>query len=296
MPLVIDAPPPPPEFCSAPRGLRAEGDVGRPHRHRRGPRWLPVALAAAIGCAAVLGGGLWANGSTKGGDPRVEAVAAALDLRPGEVHATAWRFRPGLSGTRIAADVSGVGLVELNATSNELDQVIYDHRLGTPAGTLVGESAALATGTRFAARHFNGFGGLAHRSTEFIDHGSFAEYRITWQARQGQAWLPTQNVAGVNARTGEIAYFWSDRVAATAGTVPRVTAAAARDTAVRVARLGSKAQASLPVLEVTLTPSGQRLVWAVSVHPRASSQPHIARAAIAWIDAQTGEAVLQATT
>jgi hypothetical protein len=143
-------------------------------------------------------------------DARTLAVASWLGM--GTLHDQGWRLISDQAGNRYQTHISGVGLVEVDAATNEVDEVIFDGRLQSAGRTAIASAEARNTAEGFARQHFRGFDGLTLRGSSSVNHGTFREVRIDWQAGRGAAWLPTRVTVGVNAATGEVAYYWSERV------------------------------------------------------------------------------------
>jgi hypothetical protein len=249
---------------------------------------------------ALLGMGLLAGASaaaatfqahastTAAGSPDSRAVAVAHWLGMASVPRSAWTLATDLAGPRYQSHVPGVGLVELDATTQEVDEVIFDSQLTGSTAHRISEASATAAAEAFARQHFTGFDGLVERSDTYVDHGAFQEYRTTWQARQGEAWLPTAVTVGINSDTGRAAYYWSRRVPLTlTSTTAQVTAAAAKAAAIAVVHTAG-AVASEPNLEVVLTGAGQRLVWVTEVRGARSAGVQMPLYEVAWTDAQSG--------
>jgi len=293
---VLLAPPP----LSAPGvsevGLVAgsPADVGR---YRRRRCWIAgvTTVAVTLGAASLLvtAGGAVASRSPKLGWEAV-AVARALAVPASSVHVTSWKRIDTATGQRYDADVAGVGIVQLDAVTHELDEVVYEDHLVGARGSEVTSAGAALVARHFAEAHMRGFGSLTARPIEHLDHGAFSEYRLVWQAQQAGAWLPTQVAVGVNARTGVIAYFAADRVAVAEPPAARVSAAQARSVALRTAGAAGRVVEADPELGVVVTTAGrQELVWSLRI-TAAQSAPHVSQSQIVWVDAVTGRARIAA--
>ncbi|MGI8609474.1 MAG: hypothetical protein ACR2MY_09645 [Candidatus Dormibacteria bacterium] len=244
------------------------------------------------GAAVIAAGSLAAVAI--GGRASIATPPASLDSRTvalnhfiggAGLHDDGWRLVSDQAGGRYKTQVSGVGLVEVDAVTHEVDEVIFDGRLSSIPGTPIALTQAESTAGSFARAHFAGFGALAPRGTTLVDHGVFREYRSTWQARQGQASLPSQVAVGVNATTGQVAYYWSQRLAVTVSTQPKVSAAAALRSAQGLAE-GLTASAA-PDLEVAVREGHQQLVWVTTFTRNYSSGLHVSDNRVVWTDAQT---------
>jgi hypothetical protein len=253
--------------------------------------------ARALGLFTLVAGtltGLIAHGAIAGHatsppvDPRSLAVAHSLGLA--SVPSVDWRSVDSSAGARYQAHVPGIGIVEVDPVTHELDEVVYDAALARPTGETMSADAAYPIARAFAARHFGDFDRLVSRSSETVDHGVFSEVRITWQARAGSTWLPIKVVVGVNSRSGRLAYYWSERIPTWVGTVPKVTAAQAIADALSAAGVGSNATADTPSLEVMPTASGEHLVWITEVTKAEPTGFHVPQTAVVWVDAVSGQA------
>ena len=218
-------------------------------------------------------------------DARTVAVASWLGTSS-TLHDQGWRLVPDQAGSRYQTHISGVGLVEVDAVTNEVDEVIFDGRLQSQAGQAVPASQAQTTATGFARQHFRGFDGITLRGTTTEDHGTLREVRIDWQARRGETWLPTKVAVGVNASTGQVAYYWSERVPLRVSAAPSVSAAAALQNA-RAAAEGLSV-VSGPTLEVTVQNGAQHLVWITDMTRTYSTGVHVPDNRVVWTDALTG--------
>lgn len=271
-----------------------------PSPHRKSPGWVVLlALGSGIAVLGALVFALVGWPAHKGQDWRVQTVASALDAKPDQLDLSEWRTVPTISGSRLQATVTGVGVVEVDPRSRELTELIFEKALTKgPVGD-IGFDAAGDTARSFAARHFPGFSTLQLHSTTSIDHVSFKEHRVLWQAQEGQAWLPSQVAVGVNAETGAVAYYWSQRVPLTVETTASITADQASRVATAAAGLGSKTKVETPELRVELTgrpTPTQRLVWVVPVRATGQLGPHVSRSVLVWVDALSGQGEIWART
>jgi hypothetical protein len=249
-----------------------------------------IALGAGlVGVAAVVTVSL-SRAHAAGTNPApldAQTLAAGKWLNVNLGFNPAWRPVTGAAGTRYQAYLAGVGLVEVDAATDEVDEVIYDSQLQSGAGkAVVPTGQATSTAAAFAQQHFAGFDSLTQQSATLLDHGSFREIRIQWQQRDGEAWLPTELAVGVNAATGHVAYFWSERVPVTINTVPAVTAAQALAAAGQTAP--GLAVVSGPDLEVHVQGVQQHLVWVTRLAKQYTSGVHVPDNRVVWTDAQTG--------
>jgi len=279
--------------CSADLGALPGGRPGNgTPKPRRSGRWATVALAlTAVGAGALLlstGGATTAQQTSPAGW-EATAVAHALGLPILDVHVTGWRMIDTATGQRYDADVAGVGIVQLDATTKGLAEVIYDSRLGGSAGPEISSSQAVGTARAFAAGHADAFTSLTARPVEHMDHGAFEEYRFIWQARTANAWLPTQVTVGVNSRSGAVAYFATERVPVETPPAARINANQAAALALAVAGPVHQTVKATPELHVTVMAGRQQLVWVVPI-TTSDKAPHLSRAQIVWVDAVTGVA------
>jgi hypothetical protein len=274
-------------------------DQIRPERTRHS--LLSVLLAAAallIGLATmwvIQPGSRDAASGTHGISWQVLAISKITGLPPAAVQVSGGHTIATATGDRYDMDVAGIGIVQANPATHEITEIVYANRLtGGPAS--VPAAAAAATARAYAQPRFDGFGQLSSRATTRIDHGSWVEYRVVWQQRLDAAWTPTQVAVGVNAASGQIAYYWTDRVAVTVPITPRITAAAAATAALHAVGITGRAVAGTPELQVvTLSASQQQLVWSVSVRSPRVRGLQIASDVIVHVDARTGNATVWGT-
>ena len=211
-----------------------------------------------------------------------------------QLQLSTWQSVDTATGRRVTSEVPGEGLVQFDPATHEVNEVIWSTRLGAPTGQLMDQLDAVRTAQSYAAAHYVRFEDMVMRPVEAINHGAFAEYRMVWQARSGDAWLPSQVAIGVNARTGELAYYFSERVKSEIDTTPLVTADQAIGAAQEAAGLGPAATASVPELTVVVERAQQTLQWVVAVRAPEQAAPHIVSAPIVWVDARTGAARIAA--
>ena len=240
---------------------------------------------AAVAQAAAAGAPAWASRATS---PFLESIAP-----PGRVELSDWHARSSAIGPKYAASIVSFGLVEFDARSHEIDELIISDHLDGAQGPIVSQTTAVQTATSFAAPRYLGFEALSVRSVKFIDHAAFAEYAVTWQARVGQAWLPREVTVGVNARTGAIAYYVSQRVANTTDLHPKVSAQRAAASALRAVSVPTGARGGTPSLEVQAV-APHKLVWVIPVTASPVGTLHSPQDVIVWVDATSGQAVVAA--
>lgn len=204
--------------------------------------------------------------------------------------ATRWVTVERLGGPRWQAQAKGVGLVEIDARTNEVEDAVFDSELSSSQSTLtVSRTGALGNAARFAREHYAGFTGLALREARYLDHDFYREYRFVWQARAGKAWLPSKVAVGVNAATGRVATYSAEHAAPRIATTPEVSRSQPRASALKVTGLAGRARTSEPVLEVVSnTRGGQRLVWITEVTEVPTQPTYVPRYLVVWTDARTG--------
>jgi hypothetical protein len=249
---------------------------------------------AIMGCAVVGAGLAVAAGYQAHAAPSVPVPPDARTLAVANwlgtnttLHDQGWRLVTDVVGSRYQSHVSGVGLVEVDAATKEVDEVIFDGRLqSSPGRSTVSATQAHDTALSFAQGHFRGFDGLTLRDSSSLDHGTFREVRVEWQARSGQAWLPTKVAVGVNAATGQVAYYWSERVPLRVSATPSVAAATAIQRAQETAP--GLTVTSGPTLEVTIRSGEQHLVWITELTRVYATGAHVPDYRVVWTDARTG--------
>ncbi len=215
-----------------------------------------------------------------------------------------WRAVASPDGLRIQAVARG-GLVQFSRGTHELNEVIFGRRLGAgqarisaaAATTHVERDVARQRARRFAATHYDGFPALRLRDDGLVDHRSFLEYRFAWQGRRGRAWLPLKAEVGINALTGRVAYYWSQRSPSDVPVVPQISASAARDAARRtIGFVQSPVRVGRPVLSVVLKGRRPRLVWETRVSAVPDQELSIPQVFVVQTDALTGTSSIAAGT
>jgi hypothetical protein len=177
----------------------------------------------------------------------------------------------------------------VSTSTREVDELIFSNRLtSTPGAAAVSRAEAGKVAQAFAIHYFAGFSHLSARTITLLDHRSFSEYQFAWQERRGSAWLPVAVTVGVNATTGQVAYYWSERGPAAVSTTPRVSSAYARREAAKLLGGGADLQAGNPALNVVVVHGAPELVWITSVSQIADRQPFIPGATVVWTNALTG--------
>ncbi|MFL6240639.1 MAG: hypothetical protein ACJ735_14230 [Actinomycetes bacterium] len=257
-------------------------------------RWLLSVPALAVGVA--LAAPAWAARHDSVVDRRTAAVAQALDRSAHGLHLHGWSTVSTSNGPRWEVTVPTVGLVQVDARTGEVDEVIFEGQLTGAAGPIVAATGVRAVAASFASRHYQAFSSLVSRGQKFIDHGDWAEYRVEWQGRSGAAWVPSDVAVGINARTGRVAYFYSDRTPVRIATTPGVGAKFARRAAARAAGATKGSHVSAAELSVEVANGRQILVWVVSVQAPRVLTPHVPNDKVVWVDANSGVANVWATT
>jgi hypothetical protein len=249
---------------------------------------------AIIGCALCSGALVAVAGMEAHAAPSAPAVTDARTLAVeswlgtgATLHDQGWRTVSDATGNRYQTHIAGVGLVEVDAVTNEVNEAIFDGRLqSAPGRTDVPATQAEAAASDFARQHFRGFDGLTLRNSSAVDHGTLRELRITWQEQHGAAWLPTEVTVGVNAATGQVAYYWSERVPLRISAVSAVSSGTALQHAQAAAP--GLTVTSGPRLEVVLQSGQQHLVWVTELTHAYASGAHVPDYRVVWTDAQTG--------
>lgn len=246
-----------------------------------------IAGCALCGAGLAVAAGYQAHAApAASAAPDARTLAVANWLGSGTLHDQGWRLVSDQAGNRYQTHISGVGMVEVDAATTEVDEVIFDGRLQSASRAAIATAQAQSTAEGFARQHFRGFDGLTLRGASTEDHGTLREVRVDWQARHGAAWLPTKVAVGINAATGQVAYYWSERVPLRVSAVPAVSAASALQRAQAVA--AGLTVTSQPSLEVVVQSGQQQLVWMTELTRTYSSGVHVADYRVVWTDAQTG--------
>lgn len=258
---------------------------------------LRTLLLAATGATVAVGLGLHAVAGSGDNqvDARVTSVAHFFGHAPGSV---TWRSIDTTDGPRWAGQIDGVGVVQLDQATGDVDEVIFSGRLSAAGPVTITGAQAAAVARDFTQAHGISTQGMQQRSGALVDHGVFSEYRITYQRRAGVAWLPQSVTVGVDAHSGQVDYFARRTVPLRISTIPAVSQAQAAATAEQRFGAGGQWRAlASPDLEVQTGAGGeQRLVWAVEYEHQHGTGPHIPQRALIWVDAQTGVPTLEAAS
>lgn len=207
-----------------------------------------------------------------------------------------WQPVSDSDGARVESYRPGSGLFEVDKASGRITEAIFENEITDGTATLT-EELAVRNAREFADRRGENLADLEFRNAEFVDHGTFSEYRVTWQARQGGAWLPSRVTVGVNAASGRVIYYSSDPTQAEAGSEPSITAQEADRSAMRLLDGAGWRQQAEPSLEVVIDETGSdRLVWIHELAREQSGGVHVPEAVVIWTDARTGQAAIQAQT
>lgn len=252
-------------------------------------------LLVAASCAgALLAATVVAHASTTGASPSVpgwatEAVARTLLGSP-HYRVSEWQLLDVNGEQRYQATVVGYGLAQFDARTHELDQLICDEAVEPSAslsGPAISKPQALALAANAADRLAPSYTHLRRRGLTLLDHGSFAEYRVTWQALSHGAWLPDQVVVGINARTGAFAYFWANHQPVVVNLDRAVDQATAVRLAFKDVGRSRLRLLNVPSLEVIEAHGQQKLVWLITLTSTYSG-PHIASGWVRAVDAHSG--------
>jgi hypothetical protein len=221
--------------------------------------------------------------------PDARPVAVQQWLGVASLPGTTWRTVQTPSGDRQQGYTPGVGVFQIDARTNEINEAIFDAQLRGGAVRHT-QDEAQRVASAFAASHYAGFASLASDGAVLYNHGAFSEYRFAWQARSGAAWLPQRVTVSINPATGAVQSFWSERVLTLTGTTPQVTGQAALGSALALTH-GAVSDGYQPRLEVELTPSGiQHLVWVTELSAQAPGAHGavVPSTELVWTDAVTG--------
>lgn len=256
----------------------------------RGAAILSAALVASVAAAS------FTSGAAAQTDWKNEVLRSALALPAGELDNSPWTQVDSPDGPRLQSGVDGVGLVQVDPETGRLNEVIFEHALTSgPSPDVTVDTAQIAAEGALADLLPGRTDGAVARPAELIDHGTWREIRLTWQARSGDAWLPDVVNVGVNAATAEVAYVWSQQSPTTVGTVPTIDASTALANAQALLPPGQATTADQPELVVAEGAGGQRLVWQVALRPAHGAGPRITSSFLVHVDALSGDAAVHAT-
>ena len=165
---------------------------------------------------------------------------------------------------------------------------LLDH-VPVSADIAVSPAVALASAAGIAADNAIGQPAVAPQ-VELVDHGSIAEYRVSWILRVNRVAVPDQLVVRVNPSTGQwFSVIRIDRPYALPPD-PALDMAAARSAAMR--SLGPDVVLVGGELVLAFKPDGtQRLVWSLAFIDGDPQGEHVGRSVM--IDAMTGEQIDQ---
>ncbi len=254
--------------------------------------WMLTLLALGVASLLLLRPG----GDTGPTQPAAASLAAAaahlLGVAVTQVPAQPV-IREGSDGPIVDYTVPGSGTVQFAQASGLLVQVIFEKALVRGTGPSVSAQSASGRAREYAAALFPGLPSLTSLPTQMVDHGDWREVRVSWQAKAGGTWLPTQAAVGVNADTGQIAYYYEEQVRPLVSVAPRMTttdaAAAARGL------ISARARLLPPRLEVVqIAPGVQRRLWQFKVVEPASVGPHVSSNTTIWVNDADGTAEIGA--
>lgn len=249
-------------------------------------------LSALIGVVAIsiLGAvaSIQSAGATQA-DARSVRVAQWLGVKSIALN-RAWSSVDIGGDHRYRASVAGVGMVDLNEQTLDVEQVIFGSELQRGAGPSVSLDSARLTAEQFARSHDQAFDAMVPFRVESIDHHSFREYSFMWRERAGDAWLPAFSLIGINQDSGHVAtYFRHPHVPVTVSVAPRIDRVAALGAAQNLVRPAAHYDVSGPDLEVVTAMDGrQHLRWVVEFVLHSSAPAQISNNYLVAIDAETG--------
>jgi hypothetical protein len=171
---------------------------------RRPSNWvrrpLFVACVALLVLASVaVAGTAFSSRTPAGGAPAWAARALSAfvgqDVSPRQFKH--WSETHLAYGTRWEGILRNGDVVEYDARTHAVNEVVFSDHLTVSSGPLIGTQTALAAALPVVSRFATFQVGLP-RSEELLDHGVFAEWRFQWQERAGAAWAPDTVVVGEN--------------------------------------------------------------------------------------------------
>jgi hypothetical protein len=221
-----------------------------------------AALAAVLsGCGVRYAG----NAAGQSSPPNMAQAALARFIGTPQIPHGNWMAKDTLAGPRLRTVIPGLGIFEVDASSYQITEGVFDnHVMAADGGKTVSVAMATArvTAAQYAAKNFPSFAGLAEKEGQLDDHGAFKEYSFTWQARQGDAWLPTFVHVTINAGTAGVNSYSAQVVALKVATRPNLSESQARSAAIGVAHLAGQVSVDSENLQVLLEPNGaQKLAY-----------------------------------
>ena len=143
--------------------------------------------------------------------------------------------------------------------TGELDLLTLSERVPQSSQDLIGRANALGASREFAAQNAIDLRGLTPEVV-IVDHGEFAEYRVSWTLRVHGALVPDQRVFSINPQTAEVFGYVNVRRPYSDPGPPVISGEAALTAATR--SLGGDAALQSTDLVIRFTPSGkQLLMW-----------------------------------
>lgn len=189
----------------------------------------------------------------------------------------------------------GLGLFKIDPKTEQINEAVFEEEI-TSGPVQVDADKALDIAHGFAVSHHHDIGDMPLRSIDFLDHGAFSEYRVTWQARHGAAWLPTRTTVGINATTGRVVYFDHDPTRLMVNPDAGVTEDQAVRSASALLEGPNWTARTRPSLEVVTDSDGtQHLAWVHEI-ARKYTGTAVPDAVVIWTDAHTGQSRIQART
>lgn len=246
-------------------------------------RW---AAALALLVLVVASAFVIARKAPQRGDPRDAAVAHFLGHSASS--GAVWRLQHLRTGDAFYGNVPRSGIFRVNATSMEVETAALDTP-DKPSASQIRADAARQLADAFVTAHCSSVRRMVLRG---VSGNGLPQYRFTWQAREGEAWLPSYAVVSIDI-SGFLGQYACIQVPAKIPTLARVTSGAARDAA---ARLGgpNRTPAGPPELDVVLLDAGaQQLVWSVQL--QAAKDAPVTPPEVIWVDAASGDAGVSST-
>lgn len=255
----------------------------------------PATCSATSGPDCGVGGNAWEQTfwSDLGAGKTFGTAAVDATNRTGGAYETnTWKLDHNAGSQQSLSTSTGtIGYFGPNqraaTTGTQVSQTIDDAALTSsgPPQISANQAAAIAASQTKAS-----LTGLTFTGAQFLDHGIFSEYRVTWAQFQNGAQLPHQVAVSVNAVTGKVVSDWSEQAPLTVGTTPTVTADQARSAALALVP-GSVVVGQQ--LLVQSTPTAQGLVYQtkVNIPPTDPGKPHFVRDTYVNTDALTGASV-----
>lgn len=227
---------------------------------------LPLAAAALV-ALTITGCGSRSTGTAAAAGSPAEQAQAALTRFLGDpkIPHGNWAPTESLAGPHLRTVIPGFGIFEVDAHSYKVTEAVFEGRQMAADGgksVTVSLATARAAASQFAAAHFDRFAALAEKEAQLNDHGMFKEYNFIWQARAGQAWLPTFVAVTLNPVTAAVSSYSEQDVPVRISTTATITEQQARAAALSAAHLAGNISVDTEDLEVILEQGGQqKLAW-----------------------------------